>query len=352
MSTDFGKEDEVAGTADLPMFRLGVGIWRAGPPVLLTLGTVGNALSAFVLSRPSIRSSPTAVCLAVLACTDLLVLYTGLLRQWLQHTFHVDVRHVSDAGCKIHTWLVYTSLDYSAWILLLLTVERVVYVWFPIRAKVGITRKSIVVALIVVLSVIMTINAHILFGFSLEKRPTDPGQIRLVCGPKTEQYKRFIEVQWPWIDLLVFCFIPFVVIVAGNTLIMKKLWRRRPFLTSSNSTSRSQTSNVAMLMTLSAVFLITTSPVSIYLVMEVFLRENDSTERQAEMFFWWSIVNILMYANNSLNFLFYCLSGTKFREELLRLWKCPQNTDTVKPRLETGHRRENVPMDRVHSAPF
>jgi len=102
MSTDFGKENEVAGTADLPMFRLGVGIWRAGPPVLLTLGTVGNALSAFVLSRPSIRSSPTAVCLAVLACTDLIVLYTRKSRLCL----------VSNKSESWHHTQVYSSRPY------------------------------------------------------------------------------------------------------------------------------------------------------------------------------------------------------------------------------------------------
>ncbi len=36
----------------------------------------------------------------------------------------------------------------------------------------------------------------------------------------------------------------------------------------------------------------------------------------------WTIINLMMYTNHVINFISYCMTGTKFRRELLRLMKC------------------------------
>ena len=113
----------------LSIYKAGILIWKVVPPVLLLLGTIGNSLSILVLTRRSIRASTTALFLTVLAFSDLLGLYSGLLRQWVIYLFKTDVRHVSEAGCKINAWLVYSSLDYSAWIHIIVTWERVILCW-------------------------------------------------------------------------------------------------------------------------------------------------------------------------------------------------------------------------------
>ena len=71
----------------LGLYKAGVLIWKVVPPILILLGTIGNSLSILVLTRRSIRVSTTALFLTVLACVDLLVLYSGLLRQWLIYLF-------------------------------------------------------------------------------------------------------------------------------------------------------------------------------------------------------------------------------------------------------------------------
>ncbi|KAH3857069.1 hypothetical protein DPMN_099667 [Dreissena polymorpha] len=79
----------------LSIYKAGVIIWKVVPPVFILLGTIGNSLSILVLNRRSIRVSTMALFLTVLACSDLLVLYSGLLRQWLIYLFYTDVRHIS-----------------------------------------------------------------------------------------------------------------------------------------------------------------------------------------------------------------------------------------------------------------
>ncbi|KAH3709261.1 thyrotropin-releasing hormone receptor-like [Dreissena polymorpha] len=321
----------------LTIYKAGVLIWKVVPPVFILLGTIGNCLSILVLTRRSIRVSTTALFLTVLACSDLLVLYSGLLRQWLIYLYNTDVRHISEAGCKIHTWLVYSSLDFSAWIIIILTLERVISSWLPHRAKTMCTNKTAVFILIAVCVFILVKNSHFLYGLVFEIANEKTNQVEQKCVAIDQNYSHFeYEVQ-PWIDMCVYCIVPFAIILIGNVSILFKVLQSQKKTKSTVAPSQSsrsrgqqqgirhakQSSTTAILFTLSIVFLVTTSPVSIYLIVETYWIQDADDAKLAKLDFWWAVVNMLMYSKNSVNFLLYCLSGTKFKKEFFRLinWK-------------------------------
>ncbi|XP_045215468.2 lysophosphatidic acid receptor 6-like [Mercenaria mercenaria] len=323
-------------------------IWKIVPPILLVLGTVGNCLSILVLTRGSIRSSTTALFLTVLAFSDLVVLYSGLLRQWLIHLFDTDVRKVSPFGCKLNIWLVYCSLDFSAWILIVVTLERVISAWLPHRARTLCTTKSAISLLISVGVFILALNAHMLYGMVFKTSTDENNNIEYQkCVEIDEDYSGFFNVTWPWIDFCAFCLIPFTVIVIGNALILFKVINSQrkvksrivPTAGSGNrqqttsSHSSKQSSMTAMLFTLNIVFLISTSPISVYNICYPFWTANASEHDYAQLALWWAVVNMLMYVNNSLNFILYCLSGSKFRLEVKRIFH------SLRQRLITGNRQ-------------
>ena len=73
----------------------------------------------FVSQNPLFRKSSTSFILSVLAVVDAGVIYTGLLRFWIESLFSVDLRLMSSTACKIHIHLTYffrqvflTSLDF------------------------------------------------------------------------------------------------------------------------------------------------------------------------------------------------------------------------------------------------
>ena len=312
-------------------YQASVLIWKVVPPILISFGTVGNILSIVVLTRTSIRTSTTALYLTFLAFSDLLVLYTGLLRQWLKFLFTNDVRHVSEAACKIHIWLVYSSLDFSAWILIAVTLERVISTWCPHSAKTKCSRKYATILLVAILFLCLGLNSHLLFG--MVDKVSEDGKSIKKCSTVDENYSAFFNLTWPWIDLCVFCLIPFSVIVVGNACILFKVIQSRKkarprvqpsvrSLHNNNQSHHNHSSMTAMLFTLNIVFLFTTSPISIYNVGYPIWLEGASQETKASLEFWWAVVNMLMYTNNSLNFLLYCLSGSRFRQEVKILF-CP-----------------------------
>lgn len=74
-------------------------------PILLVIGALGNPLCILILLRKKKRSS-TVVYLCILAIFDFLVLYTGLLRQYVNQIWNIDIRNISQIFCKLHVnWI-------------------------------------------------------------------------------------------------------------------------------------------------------------------------------------------------------------------------------------------------------
>ena len=333
METNTTMEEDYDDYTTYPDYQASILIWKVVPPILILLGTIGNILSIVVLTRKSIKDSTTALYLTFLAASDLCVLYTGLLRQWTKHLFEYDVRHISEAVCKIHIWLVYSSLDFSAWIIIAFTLERVISVWCPFSTKTKCSRKYAMALLIAILVFLLALNSHVLYGFvnkgSMDEHDTGIKK----CVDINENYYDFLSLVWPWIDLCVFCIIPVSVIVIGNGCILfgviksqrKTRSRSVPSVNTNQRTSlqhgrANHSSMTSMLITLNMVFLFTTSPVSIYNIGFTHWMTSVTSQDYATLYLWSAIVAMLQYTNNSINFLLYCLSGTRFRKEVKRLF--------------------------------
>lgn len=70
-------------------------------PILLIIGGIGNPLCIIILLRKR-KPNSTIIYLCLLALIDVLVLYTGLLRQYLKEILEIDLRDISSFTCKLH----------------------------------------------------------------------------------------------------------------------------------------------------------------------------------------------------------------------------------------------------------
>ena len=103
--------------------KLGRKLFLVISPILLSLGGIGNAICIIVLARKS-KNNPTIMYLCLLAVFDMLVLYTGLLRNYLKMSLNFDIRSYSSFNCKVHLFLTYTFMQISAYILVAVTINR------------------------------------------------------------------------------------------------------------------------------------------------------------------------------------------------------------------------------------
>ncbi|KAH3828887.1 apelin receptor-like [Dreissena polymorpha] len=323
-------------------------IWRFVPPVLFVLGTFGNLLSIYVLNRSDKTS--TLINLSALAVCDLFALYSGLGREWIIHVFKYDIRDFSDVFCKLHFYSVTFSLQFSSWILVAITIERVISVQRPHMAKLECTKMFALTVLCTESLVLLVLDGHLLYGFSLTHNNATTFSngsanesnysLKLKCQPSqvNEQYARFVYYVWTWIDFGVAFLLPFVILLTCNVLIVVNIKQSQRFqrvATSKNArtslnSQKPVLSLTAILLTLNSVFFICVGPANIFLIGQFYWWPYDVSNEydEAIMELVWAVVGILMYSNNAVNFILYIFCGSQFRAEVkcLLLKICGKST--------------------------
>ena len=328
------------------------------PPIFFVVGLIGNMLSAIILTRPPMRSISTYRYLTVLSFTDSLVLTIGLLRMWLGQLLPGD--DVLDRWtwvCKLVNVVGYTVSNFSVWLIVAVTAERFVAVCYPLLAPSVCSRRRSTRIIFAVLAVQLVIHAH--FAWTTEVRaaaaaaatPPDNVSSTLVgtlrqCGASSG-FETLIDDVWPWIDAAIYSFVPFVVIMALNTMIVRQVIASRrdrgelcqqstsTSLTLSRgstdvSKSTESTRLSVMLLTVSFAFLVTTFPMNTTLIATscwtASLPNGIVTDLAfaAKLMLVRTVCELLMYVNHSINFFLYCATGQKFRRQLCALWRSPQ----------------------------
>ena len=143
-------------------------IWRYATPVLLLTGTFGSLASVCILLRPNIRKSTPMYFLTLLAFTDAVALWLGLLRLYISYVHGFDVRDSSNLSCKLHTFSVYFILDLGSWLLALIAIERFLFIVCPHTAKLQWNRMKGTYAVIVVVIILILVNGHYIFTTYLQ----------------------------------------------------------------------------------------------------------------------------------------------------------------------------------------
>ena len=164
------------------------------------------------------------------------------------------------------------------------------------------------------------INIHVFTGYTMREVSVEPNKTRAMCDYTSPTYQWFEEEVWPSIDAIIGTFIPLLILLVFNVLTIGKgfLSSRRTEdkvmqvngVKLGNSKTK-MTSVMAMLVAESVLFVLLNVPRDVYLIGEAHdawgtLQTID--ERLAFM-----VVILLGYVNNSINFVMYMLTGTKFR---------------------------------------
>lgn len=303
-------------------FRIHRTLRRFLPPFIFTVGIIGNTLSFVILSQRTMRLVSTYAYLTVLTFADTMVLFSGLLRIWIAElTGGSDFRVWSQWSCKLTNVVGTTVSDYSGWLIIAVTAERFLAVCYPLKAPMVCSRRRAYLIMVGLLVFLLLFNVHMLWTSELISQTNVCGQVRVHCESSPD-FKYLGEEVWPWMDAFVYSFIPFVVILTLNVLIVRKvvmsrrhrdaqLCRRSVTMTPPSEKSARMS---VMLVTISFAFLVTTLPMNVTVIV------NNSVNFQgagrARMKLGRTITELLMYVNHSINFFLYCATGQKFRREL------------------------------------
>jgi hypothetical protein len=134
---------------------------------------------------------------------------------------------------------------------------------------------------------------------------------------------------------------PFIIILVCNVMIIRQLVLSRRMRNSvAPDQQRAFTQTTAMCMSTSFAFLILITPSIVLLIGKPYW--TSSLEPNLAYDIAKAINNQLMFLNHSINFFLYCLTGARFREELVDMLKCRDSVDKNRPRTRTPALRSSI----------
>ena len=311
-------------------------------PIILFGGTVGNILTIIVVLSRHFRYNPSSIPLITLAFVDIGVLYFNLLDIWLGAMLGDNLqytRNLNEIGCKLSTFITSFLTQYSSWILVLINFDRVISVYKPLQARTWCSKRRLGLALFMIMIILATVNLH-LFWTTI-----------FISDRKTDQCQYDLEllghhgISWTTVDAALFTFVPFILILGCNvsiiwSLVMTRKRQRANIHVRNALPSDSTTSITTMLITISLVFIITTSPMTVCYQLYDDITENLKDDPIGRALWWELVINtvlvLICYSNNAVNFLLYCISGSKFRCALSDI--CAGRLDNAYSRRGPFHR--------------
>ena len=252
--------------------------------------------------RSLVRSIDQLIFISVL-------LWTGCLTGWLAILTHwkIDMRVWTD--CKLFFFLYQFGRHYSSMLLVLMSIEKCIAVYFPLKSKRICTVKTA--------KWVTGIVGVILAGYNfqwfivIETRISRYSGGRS-CGTRSDYYLTLKEV-----DAVLYSFGPFTLMCITNFAIVFQFIRSKcesmqniATESTNQALAKSATRGAAMVVTVSVTFLILTVPIALNNALG--FRLHFSPVYNAFM-------NLAQYLNHSINGVLYCIVGSRFRQEFLTI---------------------------------
>jgi hypothetical protein len=144
---------------------------------IIILGTFGNAFVFYVGYRNR-ASSNTFLFLMFMSIADIISMYWWNLSHFIESFFLIDIQNFNLYLCKCMSFVQLTSLQISAWVLVLISVERYFSVHFVSWKQAYFRYQTALITVSILSLALIAINTHVLFTF---------GYIRVENGTQTVQ---------------------------------------------------------------------------------------------------------------------------------------------------------------------
>ena len=211
--------------------------------------------------------------------------------------------------CKLGWFVTYFCATYSSALLIILSIEKFIALYFPFRSRIICTLPIARKVVFITASMYAIFNAQYLFI--------------LVHRSGSCYFKAPVIFLDAKVIPILYSFGPFAIMLIFNFAIICKLtvakWRNTPGVSGSinQAMSKSAVRGTAMLLTVSFAFIILTGPFAIALTTARKIASNIDI-----------ILRSLAMLNYAINSVLYCISGSRFRNELKKtICFCKQNSD-------------------------
>lgn len=288
-------------------------------PVICAIGILCNIMNLLVLTQRQLKESPYTY-LTGLALTDLGALFFSFIYMVCSH------------DSKRYFWKFYDAYIFlplsnicsnsSVWITVVLTIERFLFVRYPLWAKAMCDRASAKVKNALIISIFFVLNIPHFMILEVQQ-----------ISNKTEEYRtistdfrhgdHYFRIRWFY--SIIIHFVPLLILSVANTYLVYAVMRarkEREILQIRNNKEatwyREQVRLTVTLISIVCLFIVCIIPsaFSNKRIMYAFFGGEKTMDQFAMTNFYFIfqyIANVLVWCNLSLNFVLYCAINKKFR---------------------------------------
>lgn len=286
---------------------------------IVIIGTIGNVLSIFILSRPKMRSSINCLLIGLAICDTMLILssmfvygfasiypYTGSFFYYHYNLYPKYVRRVLFP-------LMAASRTSSIYLTLMVSVERYVAVCHPLRARSLCTygRAKYYIAFCTCFAIAFNL-VKFWERYVVEDDHPELGLIYCVAPTELRVDPNYKKIYIYWCSFIIMNILPFIGLLIFNILIYRQIVISNKKRQRLSRTEKREIGLATMLICVVIVFFLLNS-LSVYIkICEVYFDRMDPMVN--------SVSNMLITLNSSVNFIIYVIYGEKFKRIFLSLF--------------------------------
>ena len=177
-------------------------LYRYGLGFIFLIGFTGNLASIITLMRPTLFATCTGCLFLILAVSDSVFLLVSIF-DYVEVGLTQGPIFLTNYGslCRLRWYLKGFIQFCSAWILVLIAIDRWLRTRFPFKANTWCTRRNAVLGVMLIIIISTGLHSHLLsaelFGELF------PGIATAACGPAHpfSPYYLFFFSQWPLIQV-------------------------------------------------------------------------------------------------------------------------------------------------------
>ncbi|XP_041355421.1 allatostatin-A receptor-like [Gigantopelta aegis] len=311
-----GKEYNGTDVDSWPYFHLlGFEYWVI-VVIIVSLGLLGNGFSFLLMSDGQFSLLSYPIYLKALAVSDSAQLITMLVEETQMAFGFNEVSNFSDVVCKLWQYVRYGTMMLSPWLVVGLSLDRLVCVLFPMTRDRFCTKKKALVVCCCLALMFAVVMLPVLTSLRVEGG---------LCGGS--RVSDALIALFIAIRLILSSTLPCLLIVILNVAIIDRIRRsatfRKSFPPSSRSDRNNQDSSTRPLVLVSVIAFLTLLPFSITECVQVLLNLTQIDLKALlltkEI---WPLFHLIYMINFGINFFILMASSAKYRNIFATKMKC------------------------------